>query len=97
MLLGKDIVLRDRAIDLARSLRSMLQSSHEQLFAGLKTLQAMVSSLRVCVTVCACDHAMELKTIKTCSNKHLNTFYLLDYNIIKTLGSGPVTNRTQSC
>lgn len=42
MLLGKDIILRDRAVDLARSLRSMLQAPQDYLIAGLKTLQAMI-------------------------------------------------------
>ena len=47
MLLGKDIILRDRAVDLARSLRSMLQAPQDYLIAGLKTLQAMVSHVTV--------------------------------------------------
>ncbi len=55
MLLGKDIVLRDRAIELARSLRSMLQSSQEHLFAGLKTLQAMVNN-RLYMYLCALSY-----------------------------------------
>ena len=42
MLMGKDIVLRDRSADLARSLRMMLQSPQDYLIATLKTLQAMV-------------------------------------------------------
>ena len=42
MLMGKDIVLRDRSADLARSLRTMLQSPQDYLIATLKTLQAMV-------------------------------------------------------
>ena len=45
MLMGKDIVLRDRSADLARSLRMMLQSPQDYLIATLKTLQAMVSTL----------------------------------------------------
>ena len=36
------MILKDRAIDLARSLRTMLQSPLEELLVGLKTLQAMV-------------------------------------------------------
>ena len=43
MLMGKDIVLRDRSADLARSLRMMLQSPQDYLVATLKTLQAMVN------------------------------------------------------
>ena len=43
MLLGKDVVLRDRSIDLAHSLRSMLHSSSEHLVLALRTLQNMVS------------------------------------------------------
>jgi hypothetical protein len=42
MLLGKDIVLKDRALDLARALRSMIQAPQDYLIAALKTLQAMV-------------------------------------------------------
>ena len=43
MLLGKDIILRDRLLDLARSFRAMLQSQQDYLIAALKTLQAVVS------------------------------------------------------
>ena len=42
MLMGKDIVLRDRSAELAGSLRMMLQSPQDYLIATLKTLQAMV-------------------------------------------------------
>ena len=42
MLFGKDIILKDRAIDLSRSIRTMLLSPTDYLIAGLKTLQAMV-------------------------------------------------------
>jgi hypothetical protein len=42
MLLGKDIVLKDRALDLARALRSMIQAPQDYLIAALKTLQAMI-------------------------------------------------------
>ncbi|XP_003387135.1 PREDICTED: tetratricopeptide repeat protein 28 [Amphimedon queenslandica] len=42
MLFGKDIILKDRATDLSRSIRSMLQSPTDYLIAGLKTLQAMI-------------------------------------------------------
>ena len=45
MLMGKDIVLRDRSADLARSLRMMLQSPQDYLIATLKTLQAMVNAI----------------------------------------------------
>ena len=40
--MGKDIVLQDRSAELAKSLRSMIQSPHECLVATFKTLQAMV-------------------------------------------------------
>ena len=49
MLLGKDIILRDRLLDLARSFRAMLQSQQDYLIAALKTLQAVVSQLLVVV------------------------------------------------
>ena len=42
MLMGKDIVLRDRSIELAGSLRMMLQSPQDYLIVTLRTLQAMV-------------------------------------------------------
>ena len=42
MLLGKDVVLRDRSLDLARSMRQMLQSPSDHLLGALRTLQNMV-------------------------------------------------------
>ena len=45
MLMGKDIVLRDRSAELAGSLRMMLQSPQDYLIATLKTLQAMVGEI----------------------------------------------------
>ena len=43
MLLGKDVVLRDRSLDLANSIRRILQSPSDHLISTLRTLQAMVS------------------------------------------------------
>ena len=43
MLVGKDIVLRDRADLLARGFRSMLQATEDTLVPALRTMQAMVS------------------------------------------------------
>ncbi len=43
MLMGKDIVLRDRTVDLAKSFCSMLQAPLDYLIATLRTLLAMVS------------------------------------------------------
>ena len=51
MLVGKDIVLRDRSVELAQSVQMMLQAPLEHLLSTLRTLQAMV---RVCVCVCVC-------------------------------------------
>ncbi len=42
MLLGNDVVLRDRSQDLARSVRKILQSPHDHLLGALRTLQNMV-------------------------------------------------------
>ncbi len=45
MLLGKDIVLRDRTVDLTKSFTLMLQAPLDYLVAALRTLLAMVSSV----------------------------------------------------
>ena len=42
MLMGKDVVLRDRSLDLAKSIRRMLQSPSDHLVATLQLLQNMV-------------------------------------------------------
>ena len=46
MLVGKDIVLRDRSVELAQSVQTMVQAPLDHLLSTLRTLQAMVS---VCV------------------------------------------------
>ena len=51
MLVGKDIVLRDRSVELAQSVQMMVQAPLDHLLGTLRTLQAMVS---VCVCVCVC-------------------------------------------
>ena len=43
LLMGNDIVLRDRTADLAKSFQSMLQAPLDYLLATLRTLQSMVS------------------------------------------------------
>ena len=48
MLLGKDVVLRDRSVDLANSLRRILQSPPDHLILALRTLQTMVSVDAAC-------------------------------------------------
>ena len=44
LLMGNDIVLRDRSTDLAKSFQSMLQAPLDYLIATLRTLQSMVSA-----------------------------------------------------
>ena len=51
MLFGKDIILKDRAIDLSRCLRTMIQTPDDYLIAALKTLLAMVRSHDYHVTI----------------------------------------------
>ena len=46
--MGKDVVLRDRTVDLVKSFRSMLQAPLDYLIAALRTLQAMVRQAHSC-------------------------------------------------
>ena len=52
MLVGKDIVLRDRSVELARSVQMVIQAPLDHLLRTLSILQATV-----CVCVCVCVHA----------------------------------------
>jgi len=42
MLLGGDVVLRDRSLDLVRAVQKILQSPPDHLLGALRTLQNMV-------------------------------------------------------
>ena len=44
LLMGNDIILRDRSTELAKSFQSMLQAPLDYLIATLRTLQSMVSA-----------------------------------------------------
>ena len=54
MLIGKDIILKDRMPEASVAFRSMLQVSEDYLIAGLRVLQSMVSvySTAWCTYVC---------------------------------------------
>lgn len=51
MLLGKDVVLRDRSLDLAHSIRRILQSSPDNL---LSTLRILLNMVRCCMLWVLC-------------------------------------------
>ena len=44
MLLGRDVVIKDRSLDLAKSFRAMLSSPLDYIIAALRALNATVST-----------------------------------------------------
>ena len=68
MLIGKDIILKDRMPEASVAFRSMLQVSEDYLIAGLRVLQSMVSVYYMQPSICVWPVQTSMCMCEACTN-----------------------------